>query len=99
MRPVVARGTVQAVNARAVGNAIIELGGGRREVGQALDLSVGFSDIAAIGVELDANTPLAVIHAASEDDAAMAEKNLLAAVSLGDEAPAERPVVCEILTG
>ena len=99
LRPVVAQGTVQAVNARAVGNAIIELGGGRREVGQALDLSVGFSDIAAIGVELDANTPLAVIHAASEDDAAMAEKNLLAAVSLGDEAPAERPVVYEILTG
>ena len=99
VRPVMARGIVQSVNARAVGNAIIELGGGRREVGQALDLSVGFSDIAAIGVELDANTPLAVIHAASEDDAAIAEKNLLAAVSLGDEAPAARPVVYEILTG
>ena len=28
-----------------------------------------------------------------------AEKNLLAAVSLGDAAPAERPVVYEILTG
>ena len=99
VRPVMAQGVVQGVNARAVGNAIIELGGGRREVGQALDLSVGFSDIAAIGMELDSNTPLAVIHAASEDDAAMAEKNLLAAVSLGDEAPAERPVVYEILTG
>ena len=99
VRPVIARGTVTAVNARAVGNAIIELGGGRREVGQALDLSVGFSDIAAIGTELDSNTPLAVIHAASEDDAAIAEKNLLAAVSLGDAAPAERPTVYEILTG
>ena len=99
VRPVIARGTVTAVNARAVGNAIIELGGGRREVGQALDLSVGFSDIAAIGTELDSNTPLAVIHAASEDDAALAEQNLLAAVSLGDAAPAERPTVYEILTG
>ena len=99
VRPVIAQGIVTAVNTRAVGNAIIELGGGRREVGQALDLSVGFSDIAAIGTELDSNTPLAVIHAASDADAAKAEQNLLAAVSLGDEAPAERPVVYEILTG
>ena len=99
VRPVFAQGIVTAVNARAVGNAIIELGGGRREVGQALDLSVGFSDIAVIGTALDSSTPLAVIHAASEDDAAAAERNLLAAVSLGDEAPAERPVVYEILTG
>ena len=99
VRPVFAQGIVTAVKARAVGNAIIELGGGRREVGQALDLSVGFSDIAVIGTALDSSTPLAVIHAASEDDAAAAERNLLAAVSLGDEAPAERPVVYEILTG
>lgn len=99
IRPVLAQGIVTAVNTRAVGNAIIELGGGRRQVGEALDLSVGFSNIAAIGTQLDKDTPLAVIHAASEDAAARAEKNLLAAVSLGEEMPAERPVVCEILTG
>ena len=99
VRPVLAQGIVTAVNTRAVGNAIIELGGGRRQVGEALDLSVGFSNIAAIGTELDKDTPLAVIHAASEDAAAQAEKNLLAAVSLGEEMPAERPVVSEILTG
>jgi len=40
-----------------------------------------------------------VIHAASEADADQAEQNLLAAISLGDEAPHERPVICEILTG
>ena len=99
VRPLYAQGIVTAVDARAVGNAIIELGGGRRQVGEALDLSVGFSDIAPIGAELDDNTPLALIHAASEDAADMAEKNLLAAVSLGDTKPAERPVICEILTG
>jgi len=99
IRPFYARGIVSAVNARAVGNAIIELGGGRREVGQKLDLSVGFSAIAPIGCELDKDTPLAIIHAASEDDADKAEKNLLAAVSLAEETPSERSVICEILTG
>lgn len=99
VRTVYAHGIVTAVDTRAVGNAIIELGGGRREVGQALDLSVGFSDIASIGTSLGEGRPLAVIHASSEEDAAAAEENLLAAITLGSVAPPERPVVYEILTG
>ena len=98
-RAVHASGTVSAVDTRAVGNAIIELGGGRKRVGEALDLSVGFSDIARIGTELDADTPLAVVHAATEADAEAAERNLLAAVSLAETAPREAPVIHEILTG
>jgi len=98
-RVVHAEGYLAAVNTRAIGNAIIELGGGRRKVGEALDLSVGFSDIACVGTRLDADTPLAVIHAASEGAAEQAEKNLRAACELGESPPAERPVICEILTG
>ena len=97
--PVHADGVVTAVNTRAVGNAIIELGGGRREVGQELDLSVGFSEIAPIGTRLSSDRPLAVVHAANQADAETAETNLLAAVTRGESAPSERPVVSEILTG
>ena len=99
VRPVRANGFVTGMDTRAIGNAIIELGGGRREVGQALDLSVGFSDVASIGTRLGEDRPLAVVHAASDSDAAAAEQNLLAAVTLGGEAPPERPVIHEILTG
>jgi len=99
VRAVHADGIVARVNTRAVGNALIELGGGRRKVGERLDLSVGFSDIAPIGTRADSATPLAVVHAARESDAMQAEKNLLAAYTLSDDAPAGRPVICEILTG
>ena len=99
IRPIHANGYLTAVDTRAVGNAIIELGGGRRRVGEVLDLSVGFSEIAAIGTMLDAVTPLAVVHAASKDDAAQAESNLLAACVTGSAAPAEPPVIYEILSG
>ncbi len=98
-RAVHANGILSEVNAFAVGTAIIGLGGGRREVGQKLDLSVGFSDVAAIGTQLDQHIPLAVIHAASEADAERAESNLRAACKLADSAPGPRPVVAEILTG
>ena len=99
VRSVHADGIVARVNTRAIGNALIELGGGRRKVGESLDLSVGFSDIASIGTRVDSATPLAMIHAASESDAMQAEKNLLAAYTLSEKAPADRPVICEILAG
>ncbi len=99
VRPVHAEGIVSAVDTLAVGNAIIELGGGRHNVGEQLDLSVGLTDIAAIGTRVDGERPLAVIHAASEQDADVAEKTLLAACRLSEDAPATRPVIYEILDG
>jgi thymidine phosphorylase len=99
VRDLHADGVVLSVDTRAVGNAIIELGGGRRKVGDVLDLSVGFTDIAPIGTELDNERPLAVIHAASEADADSAAENLLRAFEFGDSAAAVRPVIHEILSG
>ena len=99
VRPVHAKGIVSAVDTLAVGNAIIELGGGRHSVGEQLDLSVGLTDIAAIGTRLDGERPLAVVHAASEEDADVAERSLLAACSLSEDAPGTRPVIYEILDG
>ena len=98
-RAVHADGTLQAVDVRAVGNTIIELGGGRRTVGEALDLAVGLSHVAPIGTVLDRDRPLAIIHAASEEDAARAEELLLAACDVGGGTPAPRPVIGEILPG
>jgi thymidine phosphorylase len=95
MRAVHARGFLCAVDTRAIGNSIIELGGGRRSVGQQLDLSVGYSDVAAIGDWLDAERPLAIVHAASDAAAERAELKLLAACKTGPEAPPARPVVVE----
>ena len=95
VKAVHADGYLNRVNTREIGNAIIELGGGRRKVGDALDLSVGFSDIAAIGTQLDANTPLAIVHASSDADAEKAAGNLLAACEIADEKPPRRPVIHE----
>ncbi|MCH8248550.1 MAG: thymidine phosphorylase, partial [Proteobacteria bacterium] len=99
VRPVYGAGYLTNVNVREFGHAIIELGGGRHSVGEVLDLSVGFSDIASIGTLLDDHTPLAVVHAASEADAEQAEALLLAACTTGADVPETAPVISEILTG
>lgn len=94
-----ANGVLQAMNARAIGSAIIELGGGRQKVGEALDLSVGFSEFAAIGTRLDTETPLAFVHAVSSSDADQAAKAVLAACTFGDSPPPAGRVIHQILDG
>jgi thymidine phosphorylase len=90
-------GYLAAVDARALGNAIIELGGGRRRADDKLDLSVGFTDIAAIGTAVDRGHPLAVVHAASQADAKRAIDHMRSACTITPSPPPSRPVVYETL--
>lgn len=91
------KGFLAGVDGRRFGNAIIELGGGRRKLDDKLDLSVGFAEVIPIGTAVDADTPLAVVHAASEQDAARAADILRNACTITDEAPAARPVILKML--
>ena len=98
VRPIYASGILNALDTFAIGNAIIELGGGRRKVGAALDMAVGFSEFAPLGTRLDDETPLALVHAASEADAEKVTALVLDACTTSSEAPAPNPVIAEILT-
>jgi thymidine phosphorylase len=97
-RGVYADGVVTSMDTRAIGNAVVELGGGRRRVGDVLDLAVGIESIAPIGSRVDANRPLAIVHARSDAHASRAEAALLAAIETGAAAPPSRQVVYDILT-
>lgn len=90
-------GYLTKVNAFAVGNAIIELGGGRRALADKLDLSVGFSDFVPIGTRVEKNSSLATVHAASKSDAQRAIELLQRASTISARAPETRPVVYDIL--
>ena len=57
------------MNVRRVGVSIITLGGGRRQPGDTVDHRVGYTEIAGIGEPVSVDCPLALVHAASEDDA------------------------------
>lgn len=86
-------GYVAAVDAFAIGNAIIELGGGRRALEDKLDLSVGLTNVAPIGSTVDKERPLAVIQASSDDTAQVAAAMIRDAYEISDSPPAERPLI------
>jgi thymidine phosphorylase len=92
-------GVLVRVDAHGIGNAIIELGGGRRLLGETLDLAVGFSDIAHIGDTVDATTPLATVHAATDGQAEEAAMLLRAACETSEASAPPQAVIYDILTG
>ncbi len=91
-------GVVSSVDVRAVGLAVVALGGGRTRETDPVDHSVGLTEVAAPGEEVaPGGRPLAVVHAADEDGARRAGDALRAAFELGTDAPKETPPVLEVL--
>ena len=92
-----AAGYVSGVDARAVGNILIGLGGGRRVAGEALDLAVGLSSVAGIGMAVGKDRPLAVVHARSQEQVQWATEALRAATTVSEVRVPPPPIVYETL--
>src|ERR671928_418950 len=91
-------GVVAAIDVRAVGLAVVALGGGRRHEAQDVDHAVGLSEVAAPGERVGAaERPLALVHARTEAEADAAVAALRAAYTVGDEAPGDTPAIRERL--
>ena len=90
-------GRVVGVDVRAVGLAVVELGGGRARASDAIDAAVGLTDLAPIGTEVGPDAPLARVHARRPDEAEAAARRLRAAYRLSAAPPARPdPVVARI---
>jgi thymidine phosphorylase len=91
-------GAVAAIDVRAVGIAVVGLGGGRARETDPVDHSVGFTEVAALGEQVGpGERPLAVVHAPDEAGADRAAEALRAAFTLGDASTESRPIVMEVL--
>lgn len=100
IRPVYAaeHGYVQAMDTRALGLAVVAMGGGRRVAGESLDYSVGFTDFIRLGQAVDSNQPLALIHAQNEAQFEQAASMVRAAIKISDRQPAALPEVYRRIT-
>ena len=90
-------GHVSRIDTRGLGMAVVVLGGGRIDPGQKIDYQVGFDRLARLGTKVDAETPIARIHARDEASAQEAEARLRKAYALSDTAPAEPVVIYETI--
>jgi len=86
-------GYVSAIDTRAVGFAVVRLGGGRRRPGDPIDPGVGISRLPPIGMQVGKDIPLAHIHADNETDWSHAAQRILEAYKIDPVPPESRPVI------
>lgn len=77
-------GYVAAIDTEALGRVIIELGGGRKKLGDVLDLSTGLEMLVRLGERVDAGQPLVRVFARREA-AARVNPEIVAAITIADE--------------
>ncbi|PZQ47761.1 MAG: thymidine phosphorylase [Rhodovulum sulfidophilum] len=88
-------GFVTGIDCRGLGFAVVELGGGRRRPEDPIDPAVGLEHLAGLGGHVEADTPLAVIHAETEAALAAAKARVRAAYKIGETPPEEEPLIVE----
>lgn len=94
-----ASGFIQSMDTRAIGLALVAMGGGRTRADQTIDYGVGFTGFARLGAQVGGDVPLCIVHARSEAQAAQAADAVRKAVSVGSSPIIPGPVVSDRIEG
>jgi thymidine phosphorylase len=86
-------GCVEAIDTRAVGFAVVKLGGGRTAPDHRVDHSVGFDRLLSLGRNVRRGESIGRVHAADRAAAQAAADALAAAYSIGDRPPQAQPLI------
>lgn len=92
-------GFVRALDALAVGQAVMMLGGGREKKGDVIDHAVGVVLHKKMGDRVELGDVLCEIHVNDEARLEEARARLLGAYTLGDEPPNPHRLIHDILEG
>jgi thymidine phosphorylase len=82
--PAPTAGVIVGMQTRAIGMAVVELGGGRRKATDTIDIRVGLTQVQPLGTHLQKGDALAWVHAADTASAHRAVTQLLATFHLVD---------------
>ena len=61
-------GSIHSIETRKLGLTLIELGGGRKQINDKIDYTVGYENVISVGDNVDTSTPLLKVHASSQSD-------------------------------
>ena len=81
----ISAGVVAAMDTRAIGVAVLTMGGGRRHAADTIDPRVGLTGMCALGDRVEVGQPLVMVHGANEADTDAAIEAVRGAISIGAE--------------
>jgi thymidine phosphorylase len=97
--PSVSEGTITGVDTRALGVAVVALGGGRMRAADAIDPAVGLQNLRALGDSVQVGQSLGVVHARTEAGLHSAVAVVQAAYSVGVGGVSVKPMIAERIEG
>jgi pyrimidine-nucleoside phosphorylase len=92
-----AAGYIEEMDVRAIGNAAVTLGAGRRKLASRIDPAVGFHITHKTGAQVQAGEPWATVYAADESTGMRAAAELRDAVRFGATRGIPLPLIVERL--
>jgi pyrimidine-nucleoside phosphorylase len=93
------RGYVAGIDALEVGNAVLDLGGGRLKKGDPVDHAVGVITHCRVGDAVSEDTVIFTLHGNEQSKIAAARERLLTAVALSDKVVPPLPLFYDTLEG
>ncbi len=91
-------GYLRSIDTARLGSLAMELGGGRREKGDAIDHRVGLVVLPRVGDLVRAGEPLAIVHCRDRSQLEGLDRDLLAAFAWSELPPPRTPLVREVVT-
>jgi pyrimidine-nucleoside phosphorylase len=90
-------GWVSRIDATAIGQAVVSLGGGRQKKTDSIDASVGIELSVEVGSKVNPGDTLMTIHAASRESAAVAKSSVSESVEFAEEFISKREPILKLL--
>lgn len=100
VRPVYASssGIIQQIDTRALGMAVVALGGGRLRAADEIDYAVGLTEVISLGELADSTRPVAWVHARSEAQFEQTAAVIRNAIQVGEASMTLPPSVYRRIT-
>jgi thymidine phosphorylase len=92
-------GWIWGIDARMIGELVIDLGGGRRRADETIDPRVGMAFSAFRGQRVEAGQPLAELHLSSEQRLDVFEERLRRSFRIRERRPKGRRLIVERVAG
>jgi len=92
------KGIVKSINTRRLGMLLIELGGGRKQITDKINFSVGLEKVVDVGSQVDLSTPLLSLHAQTKESVDSIKKQIVECFDISTEAGLELKTIYKTIT-
>ena len=91
------KGWIEKIETRQLGLILIELGGGRKQVADKINFSVGYDNVASVGDIIDPSKPILTLYSQTKEDYESVRKKIYDCFIVSEKESKKLPEVYETI--